>query len=243
MKSDIFRMIFGGKKKKGEGARIAEAKRLLLEQTGVADFFDYTLCRPSKLMSLGALARVVQARGVSGDFVECGTYKGGSSAYILSQLSDDTNAWLYDSFQGMPEVRDVDGLEAKQWEGACVAKPADVSEVLEKTGVDLGRVTIREGWFAETFQQALPTQIKYLHIDADWYDSVLLALETFYPLVVPGGVIVLDDFGHWEGCRHAFYEYCNRANIRPLLDRFENDQAFWFKGVEHNRDGWIHKAL
>ena len=77
--------------------------------------------------------------------------------------------------------------------------------------------------------------IAFLHIDADWYDSVQLALETFYDRVSTGGVIILDDFGHWEGCREAFYDFAADRGIKPLLERFGHTQAYWIKDRTHNR--------
>lgn len=202
---------------------------------------DYTLCRESKLVSLMELAMNIEHRGIKGDFVECGAYKGGSAALIVSTLSPDRRAWLYDSFEGMPVTGDKDGEEAAQWVGACVGSVPDVQAVFNKMQIAEERLTIKKGWFSETFKQETPETIAFLHVDADWYDSVLLVLETFYDKVNEGGVIVLDDFGHWEGCREAFYDFCHRKGIRPLLERFENDQAFWIKGRLHNRDGWVHQ--
>lgn len=237
-------LMFLRKKKKSSVSSVEVGiHKRIIEVSGTASVFEHTLCRPSKLASLGSLAKAISKRGLTGDFVECGVYKGGSAALIFSLLPTDCHAWLYDSFEGMPEVSEHDDSAAKEWEGTCVGHVDDAVKIMTEMSIAPERFTIRKGWFEDSFKEPLPKQIQYLHIDADWYDSVLLALETFYPLVVDGGLIVLDDFGHWEGCRRAFYDYCEREKIRPLLDRFENDQAFWFKGREHNRDGWTHKAL
>lgn len=209
------------------------------------DVFDtikpFTLCRPSKLLSLRELSREIKNKDISGDFVECGTYKGGAAAMIASELGKGRKIWLYDSFEGMPDVTAKDGNEAANWVGECVASVDDVQRAMRTMNISNENITIRKGWFSDTFQQPTSEKIAFLHIDADWYESVKIALETFYDKVVEGGVIVLDDFGHWEGCREAFYDYCEEKKIRPLLERFENDQAFWFKGRNNNRDGWVHR--
>ncbi|MDA9260654.1 TylF/MycF family methyltransferase [Puniceicoccaceae bacterium] len=235
-------MLFS-RKGKSEKQEEAELRRRIETAAGTSALFEHTLCRPSKLASLGGLAEELLRRGLTGDFVECGVYKGGSAALIMKLLSDDCHGWLYDSFEGLPQPSELDGDEALQWEGSCVGAVEDVMRIMSETSIDASRVTIRKGWFEDSFSAPLPQKIQFLHIDADWYDSVLLALQTFYPLVVPGGLIVLDDFGHWEGCRHAYYDFCESEKIRPLMDRYGNDQAFWFKQQEHNRDGWMHKAL
>jgi O-methyltransferase len=195
----------------------------------------YTFAVPEKLQNLRRLAATVNQRGIAGDFVECGTYKGGSSAVLGTELAESRHLWLYDSFAGMPETDPLDGTDASFYVGKGVASPDEVRAALAIAGVDPSRATIREGWFQDTFQQALPGRVALLHCDADWYDSVLLTLETFYPLVAEGGCVILDDFGHWEGCREAFYTFCERHHERPLLERWGIDQAYWFKGRQHNR--------
>jgi O-methyltransferase len=195
----------------------------------------YTFCADEKLESLHQLAMRLHEKGVEGDIVECGTYKGGSSAILGSTLSPKQHLWLYDSFAGMPEVSANDGPDAGQYAGKGVASKADVEEVLAKLHVSPEQVTIREGWFADSFKSPLPETVAFLHCDADWYESVMLVLETFYPRVVEGGCIVLDDFGYWEGCREAFYAFCAKHNVPPLLERRSIDQAYWFKGKAHNR--------
>jgi O-methyltransferase len=65
----------------------------------------------------------------------------------------------------------------------------------------------------------------------------MLVLETFYPLIPDGGVVILDDFGHWEGCRVAFYDFCKKFDEHPLLERVDYTQAYWIKGKKHSRHG------
>jgi len=201
----------------------------------------FTLCRPSKLLSLRSLSEHINTNGIAGDFVECGTYKGGAAAMIASELGNDRKIWLYDSFEGMPNVTAKDGNEAAKWVGECIASVEDVKQIMQTMRIPSQNITIRKGWFSDTFKEPTSEKIAFLHIDADWYESVRIALDTFYEKVVEGVVIVLDDFGHWEGCREAFYDFCAEKKIRPLLERFENDQAFWFKGRSNNRDGWVHQ--
>ncbi len=185
----------------------------------------YTFCGEQKLASLHKLSLQLRAKGIEGDIVECGTYRGGSAAVLGTTLTPKQHLWLYDSFAGMPAVSENDGPDAGQYAGKGVAAKADVEEVLGKVHVPPNQVTIHEGWFADTFQFPLPERVALLHCDADWYDSVMLVLETFYPRVVDGGCIVLDDFGYWEGCREAFYAFCSKHNLRPLLERCSIDQA------------------
>lgn len=195
----------------------------------------YTFHGEEKLANLRKLAIQVRNSGIEGDIVECGTFRGGSSAILGTTLSAEQHLWLYDSFQGMPDVSEHDGQDARQYVGQGIATEQDVIEILSSLDIHGEKYTIRKGWFQETFQQQLPERVAFLHCDADWYDSVMLVLETFYPRVVEGGCIVLDDFGYWEGCREAFYAFCCKHGVRPLLERRSIDQAYWFKGKTHNR--------
>lgn len=184
-----------------------------------------------------ALAQDITQRNIEGDFVECGVCNGGSAATIsLAFINSNKKAWLYDSFQGLPEPEEIDGVLAKDYVGAFLGLEEKVKEAMEIAHFPKERYLIQKGWFADTFQEPLPEMISFLHIDSDWYDSVMLCLDTFYDLVSTGGIILLDDFGHWEGCREAFYDFAQKRGIKPLLERFGHTQAFWVKGRLHNRD-------
>lgn len=189
----------------------------------------YTLCSRSRLENLARLSHQLNQQNIVGDFVECGTYKGGSAALLSKFLIPERQLWLYDSFQGMPSTSAKDGENAAEWVGKCVADVSDLQEVLGCVYAPLERCHIKPGWFTETFQQPLPEQVALLHCDADWYESVLLVLETFYDQIPKGGCIVLDDFGYWQGCREAFYDFCYQRGEKPLLERVGSTQAYWIK--------------
>lgn len=195
----------------------------------------FTLNPPESLRTLKRLATIVNQSGIPGDFVECGTYKGGSAAVMGTALNANRHLWLYDSFEGMPNAGLVDGEEAKKWEGKCIASEDDVRAVMATVAISRDCYTIRSGWFQDTFLLPLPRQVAFLHCDADWHDAVILVLKTFYPLVPKGGCVLLDDFGYWEGCREAFYDFCTEYGEKPLLERQGQSQAYWIKGKMENR--------
>lgn len=198
---------------------------------------SYSMAGLQVLEKLYVLGRDVVARNISGDWVECGVCNGGSAAAIACAFRDtDRKGWLYDSFMGMPSTREVDGRAADQYIGACVGSEDKVREALRIVHYSENNYIIRRGHFKDTFRDPTPQTISFLHVDADWYDSVILSLKTFYDLVAEGGVIVLDDFGHWEGCREAFYDFVKQRGLKPLLERFGHTQAFWVKGRMHNRE-------
>ncbi len=198
----------------------------------------HTLLDEARLRSLWRLAHAVANNAVPGDFVECGSYKGGSAAVLRAAMAQGRHLWIYDSFQGLPPPTEEDGEQAKQHIGDCVGTQDDVARILHATGASPAQYTMVKGWYQDTLKgNQLPQQVALLHCDADWYDSVLLVLETFYDRVMPGGAIILDDFGYWEGCRVAFYDFCNRRGLKPLLERVGSTQAWWIKGKAHTRQG------
>ena len=73
--------------------------------------------------------------------------------------------------------------------------------------------------FRSDSYQSASMRIALLHIDADWYESVKLVLERLYDRVSPGGFVVLDDYGYWEGCRRAWSEFwAGRGPAAELVD-------------------------
>lgn len=196
----------------------------------------YTLTSPERINSLIRLADYCNNNKIEGDFVECGTYKGGTAAVLSMFIGKGRHLWLYDSFKGMPETIDKDGQDAAMFVGQCAATIADVKEAMRTVSTSDDKYSIYEGWFEDTFEtKNLPEKVALLHCDADWYNSVLLVLNTFYDRIPDGGCIVLDDFGYWEGCREAFYDFCSTRGIKPLLERTGSTQAYWIKGKVSNR--------
>jgi hypothetical protein len=88
-----------------------------------------------------------------------------------------------------------------------------------------------KGWFAETFPEAAPAiqRVAILHADGDWYESVRLTLETFEPKVSPGGFVVIDDYGHWEGAKEATHGYRASRGIVTSLVEVDETAVFWRK--------------
>ena len=199
----------------------------------------YTMVDSERIRNLIHLCEYVNRIGIGGDFVECGVCKVGTAAALSKYLGALRHLWLYDSFEGLPETTSRDGEDAKKIIGKCLASSADVKEVMDLVLTKEDLYTIKKGWFQDTFKESLPSKVALLHCDADWYDSVFLTLETFYDLIPKGGCVILDDFGHWEGSREAFYDFCAKHNEKPLLERVGYNQAYWIKDKLTNRQvGW-----
>lgn len=179
---------------------------------------DHTLVSREKLNALCSIARTLEQERIEGAIVECGVFKGGAAALVAHETGGRRETFLFDSFEGLPPPGAEDGAIAqRQFQpGWCASTEADVRTIFTRLGVLNDRVHLVKGWFHETFPVTDVPPIALLHIDADWYDSVKLALDTFFDRVVPGGFVVLDDYGRWEGCTRATDAFLAARRLPPL---------------------------
>ena len=130
------------------------------------------------------------ASHLRGDFAECGVYKGGT-ALLLSRVLKETNKMLYlfDSFRGLPQVNP--GKD--QWfsEGQYAASAKVVEELLSDYR---SMIDVRCGWIPQTFSGLETRSYAFAHLDVDLYQSALDCCTYFYPRLVPGGVILFDEY-------------------------------------------------
>ena len=199
----------------------------------------YTMTSIERMHGLWQAIRYVHAAGIAGDYVEAGVWRGGSSmmaALTLLAVGDDTRRmWLYDTFEGMtdPTERDVDiaGLQVESvWqeikqerdnEIMCWADLRDVRANMARTGYPADRLEYVQGKVEETIPDRVPERIALLRLDTDWYESTRHEMEHLYPRLAPGGVLILDDYGHWAGAREAVDEYLAENGVALLLNRLD----------------------
>ncbi|MGV8879811.1 MAG: TylF/MycF/NovP-related O-methyltransferase [Sphingobacteriaceae bacterium] len=153
-------------------------------------------------------------KNTEGDVVECGVWRGGMIAGLAELLGNNRSYHLFDSFEGLPPPRDIDGEDALTWskntEGDyyfnnCTAEISFANEVMKLSNATY---SIHKGWFNETlptFKTKAP--IALLRLDGDWYDSTLECLKNLYPLLNNNGVIIIDDYYTWDGCSRAVHDY------------------------------------
>jgi O-methyltransferase len=192
----------------------------------------YTALLPLRLASLYRLCREIDRFSIPGDVVECGVYNGGSAALLASVCTRShltRNMWLFDSFEGLPPPTEKDGEKAQSCCWWCHGDLSLVNEIFDKLDIPESYIHIVKGWFHDTFPTVQIGDIALLHIDADWYESVKLCLERFYDNVHPGGYIVIDDYGHWEGCSRATDEFLNERGIEIELTRVDYTGRYFRK--------------
>ena len=196
----------------------------------------HTLVGLERVQNLCRLAQRIEDEKIPGDVVECGVYNGGTAA-ILARIATRSRmrrtVWLFDSFKGMPETTERDGPEAQEYVGKVLGNVGQVRALLKKTGADLNRVRIVEGYYQDTFPKAEIDRIALLNIDADWYESVRLCFEKFYDSIVTDGFVSIDDYGHWPGCRTAVDEFFQKRRLAYPLQEVDYT-ARWFQKVEEN---------
>lgn len=191
----------------------------------------HTLVGPERIHNLYLLSQRIEEEQVPGDVIECGVCNGGTAALLAWRATNsalDRKVWLLDSFQGMPKTTSEDGEKAKEHIGKEIGDIERVKKLLGSVEADMSRVRIVPGWFRDTFPSVTSTQIALLNIDADWYESVKLCLNTFYDRVVTGGFISFDDYGHWPGCRRAVDEFFEARRLPYKLQQVDYT-AHWFR--------------
>jgi O-methyltransferase len=194
----------------------------------------FTLISRARAESLYNLANRVLIEKISGDYVECGVCNGGTAAILahFATLSpQQRTTWLFDSFEGMPLTTQEDGETAKEYIGKDVGILDNVKTILHKVNADMENVQIIKGWYEDTFPHQSIQNIALLNIDADWYSSVKLCLETFYDKVTPDGFISIDDYGHWPGCKKAVDEFFAQRNLSYKFNE-PDYTARWFQKTQ-----------
>ncbi|WP_244348714.1 class I SAM-dependent methyltransferase [Thermostichus vulcanus] len=179
----------------------------------------YTLLSLERLSTLYSLAKKICQADIPGNFVECGVYKGGSSALLAWVIQNFSRrprkVYSFDTFSGMPDPTEVDrhqGIPANDTGFGVGTLPAPIAENLEQVCEALG---VWE-WVipvAGLFENTLPAyreemgEIALLHADGDWYSSTMDIFRNLYGQVNPKGFIQVDDYGHWEGCKKAIHDF------------------------------------
>jgi FkbM family methyltransferase len=168
-----------------------------------------------------------------GSFVECGVAKGGCLALMKYLSGNNKSIWGFDSFEGLPEQTVEDEEDGKEWVGHnCSEKGMGfVQETFEKLNLNKKNVNIIKGYFKDTLLKHKPKigRIAILRLDSDWYMSTKTCLETLYENVIEGGVILIDDYGTFKGCRKAVDEFRTKNKIISSLRKTDEHEHYWIK--------------
>jgi O-methyltransferase len=199
----------------------------------------YTMTSEARVVALCDAVRHVVENGIEGDFVECGVWRGGSvmaMARTLLQFCDTSrHLHLFDTFDGMtePDSRDVavDGKPAAELMRAsskahprsvwCYAPLEEVKSAVGSVGYPTAQIHYVKGPVETTLPRAAPEKIALLRLDTDWYGSTYHELVHLYPRLAVGGVLFIDDYGHWKGARRAVDQFIAERKLPLYLHRID----------------------
>ena len=196
------------------------------EQRIIRQVQPYTMTSPHRLAALIKALRYLIAANVPGDFVECGVWRGGSMMAVALTLlhlnAADRRLYLFDTFQGMlpPSDLDIDHAgrpAADQMHLENVRALSALEEVraaMASTGYPQNLLHFVPGKVEDTVPAGAPEKIALLRLDTDWYESTRHELTHLFPRLSTRGVLIIDDYGHWQGARRAVDEY---FSANPIL--------------------------
>lgn len=201
----------------------------------------YSTSGNDKLHALISATKYVARYNVPGDIVEFGVWRGGGMkavALTLEAADDFTrDLYLYDTFEGMTAPTDKDvrfdgapaaglletsGKDTAVW---AIASLEDVQDRFAGGRYPLEKIHFIKGPVAETIPDQLPEQISILRLDTDWYESTDHEFKHAYDRLVSGGVLMIDDYGWWQGSRTATDEFLERTGEKLLLLRMASGRV------------------
>ncbi|MGV9524447.1 TylF/MycF/NovP-related O-methyltransferase [Streptomyces griseus] len=197
----------------------------------------YSMTSPERLNAFILATRHIARHDIPGGIVECGVWRGGSmqacARTLLSVGETERDLYLFDTYEGMTpptaedlrrdgrpaqELLDAQGKDRPIW---AVASLEDVKAGFENIPYPKERVHYVQGRVEDTVPAQAPEQISILRLDTDWYASTKHELDHLYGRLVSGGVLLIDDYGYWQGSRQAVDEFLDKTGEQLLLLRMD----------------------
>lgn len=200
----------------------------------------FTMTSTERLYALFQAIQHIETQNIPGAVVECGVWRGGSSMMaaltLIHRRNTTRSLYLYDTYSGMsvPTEFDekfdgsVDASEKFQsttqgdttdW---CYAPIDEVTNNLASTEYPMENIRFIKGKVEESLPKSPPDEpIAILRLDTDFYESTKCELELLYPKLVPGGILIIDDYGTWMGAHKAVEDYFEGTGNRPLLHKID----------------------
>jgi Macrocin-O-methyltransferase (TylF) len=204
----------------------------------------YTMTPLARMDNTRRLMEDVLDRGVPGDFIETGVWRGGMTIYMRAILAArgvaDRRVWVADSFQGLPEPdagkfpvearAHASKTMAEDYQHFAVSEP-DVRANFATFGLLDDQVRFLVGWFKDTLPSAPIQRLAVMRLDGDYYESTMDALTALYDKLSPGGYVIIDDYGEkmWTYCRRAVDDFRKSRAIDVPLERVDSKCYFWHK--------------
>ena len=176
----------------------------------------FTMIAPRIFAENLLLAEKALAELPEGAVIECGTWKGGMAAALVEVGGENRRYYFFNSFEGLPPAETIDGPAAMAYQANptsptyfdnCRASIGDLKAALALTGCRRDIINIIPGFFEKSLINFEPPAIALLRLDADWYSSTMLCLKKFWDHILPGGLILIDDYYMWDGCARAVHDF------------------------------------
>lgn len=177
---------------------------------------DRTLVRIDRSYALYQFAK--SASVLKGDIAQVGVYRGGTAKMLASLfVGSSKRFYLFDTFEGLPEASQEDGLKNVEGNGKREFNDVDFNEIRSYFS-DIQNIEFKKGLFPETAKGLEDKRFCFVYLDADLYSSTRDGLSFFYSRMIPGGVIMFDDYetNTWPGVAKAVREFCDKENIYPV---------------------------
>ncbi len=185
-----------------------------------------------QLDQMQACIQDVLVRGIPGDLLEAGVWRGGMTIFMRAALrawSDvKRRVWVVDSFRGLPEpaaAQDSFGWAA----GEMSASFDEVRANFTRYGLLDDQVVFLKGFFEDTLPHAPLPALAVLRVDADLYESTRAVLTHLYPRLSVGGYAIFDDYRNLPDCRRAIDEYRSSQGITEPIVGIDRHAVFWRK--------------
>lgn len=194
-----------------------------------------TMIGRKRLDNLESLVVDVIDRGIPGDLLEAGVWRGGAAILMRAVLRacGDTQrvVWAADSFQGLPRPDATRFPADRSWQSLDIDIAVPLNEVkanFARYGLLDDQVRFLVGWFSDTLPTAPVDRLAVLRLDGDLYQSTIEALDALYPKVSAGGYVIIDDY-HLESCRQAVDDYRARHQVVETLEPIDWASVYWRK--------------
>lgn len=200
----------------------------------------FTLTSLERVAALRQAVEYIISHNIPGDIVECGVWKGGSMMAVAKTLiannCADRKLYLFDTFSGMTPPTELDkdlrGADASALLEAThetksvanvwgIASLELVKNSMQSTGYQSDNIIYVQGKVEETIPESAPDTIALLRLDTDWYESTYHELVHLFPRLSVGGILLIDDYGHWQGAKRAVDQYMSEKKLRLFLHRID----------------------
>lgn len=217
------------------------------EREDIKAVSPFTMTSPARMVTLSRCVEHLVRYAMEGDIVECGVWRGGSMMLVARKLlrmqAPDRNLFLFDTFDGMPKPGTIDVAwdetpaadilsRLDKYQGRnewCYAERDEVWENLKGTAYPIEKICLVPGRVEQTLPHPQIGNIALLRLDTDWYESTRYELDCLYDKVIPGGFIIIDDYGHWKGARKAVDEFIAERGLRVFLHRIDYTGHLWIR--------------